>query len=180
MEANSESIQEMTAQFLMYLNKRGEELGYPFVMFSNGECGKGLVSSDGKHNVVLNVLGAFKDYAKVQGVKQSSLGELSGMEKVQLERIKIKITSMDKLSYQEEIFLIEKGTNALFEKYINHFKLEYIAFQKIVMDGREDLVALYCKRHARFLGERELHWLQEYGTPQMMAQYNSLMMQSFR
>lgn len=172
METNNESIQEMTAQFLMYLNKRGEELGYPFVMFSNGECGKGLVSSDGKHNAVLKVLGAFKDYAKALGVKKSSLREeLSGMEKVHLERIKIKITSMEKLSYQEEIFLIEKGTDVLFEKYINYFTLEFMTFQKILKDGMEELFALYCNRHAGHFTQREIHWLRDFGTPQMKAAY---------
>ena len=45
-------VSVLTGQFLNYLNVCGQKLGYPFMLYSNGECGKKLVSSDGKHNAV--------------------------------------------------------------------------------------------------------------------------------
>ena len=49
-------VSVLTGQFLNYLNVCGQKLGYPFMLYSNGECGKKLVSSDGKHNAVAKVL----------------------------------------------------------------------------------------------------------------------------
>lgn len=49
-------VSVLTGQFLNYLNVCGQKLGYPFLLYSNGECGKKLVSSDGKHNAVAKVL----------------------------------------------------------------------------------------------------------------------------
>ncbi len=49
-------VSVLTGQFLNYLNVYGQKLGYPFMLYSNGECGKKLVSSDGKHNAVAKVL----------------------------------------------------------------------------------------------------------------------------
>lgn len=48
-------VSVLTGQFLNYLNVCGQKLGYPFMLYSNGECGKKLVSSDGKHNAVAKV-----------------------------------------------------------------------------------------------------------------------------
>lgn len=52
-------VSVLTGQFLNYLNVCGQKLGYPFMLYSNGECGKKLVSSDGKHNAVAKVLKSF-------------------------------------------------------------------------------------------------------------------------
>ena len=49
-------VSVLTGQFLNYLNVCGQKLGYPFLLYSNGECGKKLVSSDGKYNAVAKVL----------------------------------------------------------------------------------------------------------------------------
>ena len=49
-------VSVLTGQFLNYLNVCGQKLGYPFMLYSNGECGKKLVSSDGKHNAVAKEL----------------------------------------------------------------------------------------------------------------------------
>ena len=49
-------VSVLTGQFLNCLNVCGQKLGYPFMLYSNGECGKKLVSSDGKHNAVAKVL----------------------------------------------------------------------------------------------------------------------------
>lgn len=52
-------VSVLTGRFFDYLNECGNKLGYPFVIFANGECGKGLVSSDGKYNAVAKVLKSF-------------------------------------------------------------------------------------------------------------------------
>lgn len=49
-------VSVLTGQFLNYLDVCGNKLGYPFMLYSNGECGTKLVSSDGKHNAVAKVL----------------------------------------------------------------------------------------------------------------------------
>ena len=49
-------VSVLTGQFLNYLNVCGQKLGYPFMLYSNGECGKKLVSADRKHNAVAKVL----------------------------------------------------------------------------------------------------------------------------
>ncbi len=55
MENYDANVSVATGQFLNYLNVCGRKLGYPFLLYSNGECGKKLVSSDSKHNAVAKV-----------------------------------------------------------------------------------------------------------------------------
>ncbi len=61
MENYNVDVSVLAEQFLGYLDTCGSSLGYPFMIFANGECGKGLVSSDGKHNAVAKVLKPSKD-----------------------------------------------------------------------------------------------------------------------
>ena len=66
-------VSVLTEQFLNYLNVCGQKLGYPFMLYSNGECGKKLVSSDGKHNAVAKVL---KSSLRSKGAISSSASDV--------------------------------------------------------------------------------------------------------
>ncbi len=140
----------MTEQFLDYLNQCGCELGYPFVMYSDGECGKGLVSSDGKHNAVLKVLGSFKDNAKVDGIKKQRIKEnsvsLSSVDEQRLKNI-LSIIQEGKhklLSADDECFLILKGTFRLFILYLNEVcALSFSAFKIIIDEDKLVYFAAY-------------------------------------
>ncbi len=171
----------MTEQFLDYLNQCGCELGYPFVMYSNGECGKRLVSSDGKHNAVLKVLGSFKDNAKIGGIKKQKIRvnsvPLSSIEAQRLKKIQSMIEKDKHISADDECFLISKGAFRMFALYIDEqCTLSLSAFKIIVDENKLAYFATYM-RVVDELGDDELDYILHKASREIMmimfASYSS-------
>lgn len=68
-----DDVSVLTEQFLNYLDVCGSKLGYPFMLYSNGECGKKLVSADRKHNAVAKV---FQSSLRSKGAILSSASDV--------------------------------------------------------------------------------------------------------
>ena len=125
--------------FLKYLNNCGCDLGFPFVILKDGSVVKTPLSAQDKTTVIVKVLRAFNDGAK-------------------LGAIKVEVLSKEKnpISDSDEAFLelkaiIDDDDLERFEKLrnFNHQMTEYL------------LTLRRCKRNSLNLKELDLLWLKK-------------------
>ena len=131
-------VSVLTGQFLNYLNVCGQKLGYPFMLYSNGECGKKLVSSDGKHNAVAKVLHPFQLDCGIEMPLNSELpfGMAFDIPTDEDERklcdIYNRILRKETLSEQQECLLCRFGTGDAISQYDYAGELCLSAFTELV------------------------------------------------
>ncbi len=133
----------MTECFLEYLNAKGQELGYPFNMYANGECGKGLVSADGKSNAVLKVLNRFAEETALPAL-ESSAAVMSYKRGSQV--IYDKVVRGKRLTAPEQLELLEGFEREFIKGYLQENRLYYQAEFRLLSEGSEDMIMFYLRK----------------------------------
>ena len=142
-------------EFLSFLNKMGNELGYPFYVFRDGSCSKSAVSVDGKDVYMLEVnkpLGENKNYS-IQKMKTDndldfidwnidgkSLNEL-------VESRNIYHSGMIFLTQSEKLLIISKGNGEALKLVLDKFLISFEFAEILFKRGLGRLVNYVIKKH---------------------------------